>query len=351
MKKSLFALAVLAAAGVAQAQSSVTLYGIADQAVRYTTHNTTGNTLQMVNGMSQSRFGLRGTEELGGGMQAIFNVENRFNADSGSLAVTGDGQLFNQAWAGLQTQAGTVTLGRQYNLMFDTVTSTYAPFGYSPYVEQYKPELSINGGNRLSNAVKYAANFSGVKIGLMAGLGEQANNVTTGSGNTVSASLGYAMGPVAVGAAVQKSIATGTDAASISYTIGGSFVAGPAKINLGTSGVSKGAAQGSSTPNDHVNQNLYFGGVAFQATPALNVAGQLYYARGDNGVAVATSTGTANNALLPKAVAGAIVVDYALSKRTDAYLESDYTLKAGKDAAGVAQTKVFGAMLGLRHRF
>ena len=57
-------------------------------------------------------------------------------------------------------------MGRQYNMLFDLVTSTYASFPYSPYMEAYKPELGMAMGARANNMLKYMAEFGPVRLGL-----------------------------------------------------------------------------------------------------------------------------------------------------------------------------------------
>ena len=102
MKRHAIAFAVLGTcAGAAAAQSSVTLYGVIDQGINYT-NNSGGNSLvEMASGHVQgSRFGLRGSEDLGGGTKAIFQLENGFSADTGRLGQ--GGRMFGrQAYVGL----------------------------------------------------------------------------------------------------------------------------------------------------------------------------------------------------------------------------------------------------------
>jgi predicted porin len=117
MKKLFITLAVLAASGAAMAQSSVTLYGIADAWVGSSEVKVGGvGTRQNVvdtSGVNGSRWGLRGAEDLGGGMKAIFTLESGINLDTGA---SGQGGLLfgRQAFVGLQSGFGTVSLGRQY---------------------------------------------------------------------------------------------------------------------------------------------------------------------------------------------------------------------------------------------
>src|SRR3981189_1533430 len=92
MKKSLLALAALGTvAGAAQAQSSVTLYGIVDAGFVYT-NSSAGQKLYSTSAgnLRGDRWGLRGTEDLGGGLKALFVLENGFNAFSGKLGQGGD---------------------------------------------------------------------------------------------------------------------------------------------------------------------------------------------------------------------------------------------------------------------
>jgi predicted porin len=104
-------------------------------------------------GMSQSRWGINVEEDLGGGSKALVTLENRFDADSGTPAA--NAPFFQLAHVGLQGPYGRLTAGRQWNVLFDVVTSTYASFPYSPYMEAYKPELGMAMGARTSNMLKY----------------------------------------------------------------------------------------------------------------------------------------------------------------------------------------------------
>lgn len=150
MKKSIVAFAVLGSFGaVAHAQGSVTLYGIIDEAAVYTSNVKTGgaNTaaspnvggkrfwLDSTNGVSGSRWGLRGEENLGGGLSAVFLLENAFNLNNGALG-NGGLEFGRQEYVGLSDKRyGTFTMGRQYDpitefigpaTFSDTIGSSYA---------------------------------------------------------------------------------------------------------------------------------------------------------------------------------------------------------------------------------
>ena len=159
--KKLFAFgAVALASSFACAQtasapkSSVQLWGIVDMAYRHTNNEGAGKdglSKMIGGGMSQSRWGINVDEDLGGGSKALVVLENRFDADTGNVSTP----FFQLSYVGLQGPYGRLTAGRQWNVLFDVVSSTYASFPYSPYMEAYKPELGMAMGARASNMLKY----------------------------------------------------------------------------------------------------------------------------------------------------------------------------------------------------
>jgi len=149
MKKSLIALAVLAASGAAMAQSSVTLYGIADVWVgnlkaSEVAANPAGMTMLQSGGVSTSRWGVRGSEDLGGGLKAIFTLEQGFSADDGTSA----GGFNRQAFVGLAGGFGQVTFGNTWTAMDDVMGVSNSGFDSG---------LSATQGVWISNVI-YAAN-------------------------------------------------------------------------------------------------------------------------------------------------------------------------------------------------
>jgi predicted porin len=143
--------------------SSVTLYGIVDAAVEYSNAdaNTTSSGrgeagLRLIDGgHSPSRVGLRGREDLGDGLAAIFTIEHGFRADTGDAAggtsaSNGQVQFWNrQAWVGLEGRWGALTAGRQYTLLWDTLIAT-DPTGFGFY-----ENVSKLFNNRVDNSVLY----------------------------------------------------------------------------------------------------------------------------------------------------------------------------------------------------
>jgi predicted porin len=366
-KKSSMACTLLAAAPLAWSQSSVQLYGIVDAAIRYTTNEGPagdGRLTQMVGGgMSQSRWGINVNEDLGGGLRALANLESRFGPDTGAIATA---NYFQQSWVGLQDSSfGRITLGRQYNVLFDVVTSTYASFPYSPYFEAFKPEIGFSLGARASNMVKYFAEYGAFRGGLQYSFDEDA---PTG-GRTVGAYLRYADGGFAAGGAFQN-YTFGSGRKIDAWTFGGSYRVGAWYLSAGYGrnkldggpltapvdlAVLSGLWSGSSVANGNfggpaflaANQrDLAMIGVGYQITPLLNL-GAHYYRTKQSGPTVAGDA---------RADFFVMAADYMLSKRTDIYAELDTTrLKGeanlnGTTTAGGPKSRN-GYTVGLRHRF
>ncbi|MDB5946185.1 MAG: porin [Ramlibacter sp.] len=258
MKKSLIALAVLASAGVASAQSSVTLFGIVDATLARGTGNGTGSTskTQLTNsGYNSSRLGFRGTEDLGGGMSASFWLEAGLNNDNGSGAPTNTNNQAsgtNTAAAGTQGLTfnrrstvslaggwGELRLGRDYSPQFWNLT-VFDPYGTNGVGTTQTLNSSLGGPTiiRASNAIGYflPGNLGGFYGQLQHYRGENASNsviagTTTsnsGDGNGTGLRVGYANGPVnAAIAYTTTKFATGDIK---STNIGGQWDFGVAKL-------------------------------------------------------------------------------------------------------------------------
>ncbi|MGF6767699.1 putative porin [Paraburkholderia sp. GAS199] len=203
MKKSLSLIAACGIACSAHAQSSVTLYGIVDAGFRYNSNAGGKSQFAIAGGNeSASRFGVLGKEDLGGGYQAVFTLENGFTTTTGALQ---GGLMFGrQAFVGLGTPYGTVTLGRQYL----TLSSYLGPFssgtdwaargagwGYHPAGLD-----DVDGTERANNAIKYVSpRYRGVQVGATYSLGGIAGNTT--QNEMISAGVDYDGGPFKIAAA------------------------------------------------------------------------------------------------------------------------------------------------------
>lgn len=177
MKKTLAALAAVAAASAASAQSNVTIYGLIDQSVEHIDHvgaASAGLTRMpgLTGGFAPSRLGFRGSEDLGDGLKAVFTLEMGLGADSGTLN-QGGRAWGRQAFVGLQGPWGTVSLGRQYSMLFWSQTEADllgpAMFG-SGSLDSYLPNA------RVDNAIAYRGSFSGVTVGATWSAGRDAVN-------------------------------------------------------------------------------------------------------------------------------------------------------------------------------
>ncbi len=172
-RKCLVVACTLACMGTASAQSSVTLYGVVDMNIEYANHvgavpvasngfnRGPANDAYRMNsgGVSGSRWGLRGTEDLGGGLKAVFVLESGFNLDTGTSQQSG--RLFGrQAFVGVQKAGiGQFSFGRQYASMFEAL----ADFSPTAYATQYEPAVLQSGANfREDNTVKYTGQFGPV---------------------------------------------------------------------------------------------------------------------------------------------------------------------------------------------
>jgi GBP family porin len=251
-KLSAAVLATMALGTTAQAQSSVTLYGLIDGGLRY-------QSISLANGdgvtnfggaygvQSGNRFGLRGTESLGNGNAAIFQLENGFDLGNGTSQQ--GGRMFGrQAWFGLENKGwGDVRLGRMTNLASDWLVGAVDPFGAG--FGQLNMGHAFTSGNtlRLDNVLMYR---SPVMSGVQAGLGYSfatgltSNGGTTGYGfatnnnsRQVTAGLKYANGPVYAALTYDKayaSEATPQNGQSVNnWSIGGSYDLKVAKVAVG----------------------------------------------------------------------------------------------------------------------
>ena len=392
MKKILAAGLLLAPFTVAMAQSSVSLYGIVDAAVRRTNNEGSGNNIgmsqtQMIGGgMSQSRWGINVEEDLGGGSKALAFLENRFDADAGNSAI--GAPFFQLSYVGLQGPYGRLTAGRQWNVLFDLVTSTYASFPYSPYMEAFKPEIGMSMGSRSNNMLKYTAEYGPFRGSLQYSMDEGntvdalgATAAAAGAFKTAGGYLRYSANGISAGAGYLNTTLPGGTKVD-AWTVGTSYRSGPLYVNLGyavnerkggayalntgsivDSGVLGAFWSGSSnggflpgTPatgaanianlRDHANKrDMFKVGIGYQITPAINLGGHYYNAK---------QSGSASGAFNGRAHFYVAVVDYAFSKRTDAYFGVDRTRVTGGTgmslAANGARTRT-GITVGLRHRF
>lgn len=379
MKMKLFAAAVAAlAAGGAYAQSSVTLYGVADVGVEWANKvpgaDGQGHSrVAMQSGnLSGSRWGLRGVEDLGGGLKGIFNLESGFNLDTGTSAQSS--RLFGRnAYVGLQGQWGQLTLGRQQNLLYDFALA-YNLMAIAGRYSITAQDAFMAG--RADNAIKYIGTFGGLSVSALYAFNRDGQEVAGVNklGREWSLGANYAAGPFGLGVVYDQSNGTAASNASFAAqnaaadtkeqraTIAGSYAFGPAKLYAGYRWYHANFATVAGAGN--LRSNLYWLGAGYQATPALTLTGTAYYQQFKN-------SGTGNPWLF------VVGTDYALSKRTDAYFNVAYAKNSNGSTLGVAGINgassgnattlqstdnqvlsnstntgnQFGAVVGIRHKF
>lgn len=241
MKKSLIVLTMLGTlASTASAQTSLTIYGVADAGVVTERGGATGNVTKLTSGVqSGSRLGFKGMEDLGGGMFAKFVLESGFGLDDGSMgqadATAPNGRLFGrQAYVGLGGRWGELTFGRQY-------TPHYLALEQA---DPFSGGLAGDSTNlmsttlRMNNTVKLSTPTWGGLVGELAyGFGEVAGDNT--ANRQVGAAVGYANGPLVLKLAHHRAEdALGVDNAR-NTLLAGKFDFGMAAASVGV-GVNRG---------------------------------------------------------------------------------------------------------------
>ncbi|NKJ49347.1 porin [Burkholderia sp. SG-MS1] len=385
MKKPLIVTGTWIAALVAseaQAQSSVTLYGLIDAGVMYTNNAASrtahGALWQATSGtVNGSRFGLRGAEDLGGGVKAIFVLESGFNVETGKSGQ--NGRLFGrQAYVGLNDgRFGTLTLGRQYDSMTDSVTPLSAVSGKSGSAGFSHPfdNDNLNHSVRISNAAKYASNdYGGLLFNAMYAF---SNGAAFSANRAWSGGASYTYGPFGAGLAYLQidGSRSGTGSGAGAIDVKESSLNGQGGFSLGAE-----------------RQRTFGGGLNYRLGPAVvgfvythsqldgsgsfgssggNVSFHNFEVNGKymltSGVSVALAytytKGHVDNARTygadPKWNQLDLQTVYSFSKRTDVYAEAMYQHVTGKNyvafiktagAASSTANQVVGT-LGMRTRF
>ena len=344
MKKSLIALAVLAASGAAMAQSSVTLYGVVDTGLTYSKGEESVYGMTHVGGNVNSRLGFRGVEDLGNGLKATFNLEAGMGVDDGNNYMDKDsnGMAFRRtSTVGLAGNFGEVRLGRMLTSSYLAV-SRYDAFGDTGI----GASLAWNGTEtgyaaRTQNAISYTSpNFSGFKIGAEYGFGEKQKARDSryfGMGAT------YDNGPLSLGLGYDRLNSNTMDgllAASDLKTVhlGGAYNFGVAKL-LAFYKQSK------------VSNAPKFKTFGLGVSAPVGAAGEVrasynnYKISDDNGKADQLSLGYVHNLSKRTALYGT----YSYIKNKDGL---DFELNGAMGGAGLKDgEKQHGLQLGIRHAF
>lgn len=213
---SLIAALLAGCTPLAYAQSSITIYGVADAGLVLERGGAAGNVTNVSSGIaSGNRLGFKGREDLGGGLSAIFNLENGYGIDTGAAGQ--GGLLFGrQAYVGLAGSAGTLTLGRQYSPWYKAIRDVADPFG----IGMAGNAINVMVGNtRVDNMVEFqSARYAGWAADVAYGAGETAGD--TARNRTLGAGLSYVRGPLQAGLLYhRRDNATGTGHAAYGMAV------------------------------------------------------------------------------------------------------------------------------------
>lgn len=341
MKKVLMPLSLSLLAGAAHAQSSVTLYGVLDNAIQYVSAQpkNAGSLVGLIQGGERpSRFGLTGTEDLGGGLTAIFKVEAGFDPNTGMY--TQGVQWGRYAYVGLSNPFGTLMLGRNATPLYD-------------FARLYDPEHVFNYGivkqdvafnDRSNNAIKYTGQFGPFYTALLYAFNYGGDSALPGApkvGREESVQLDYASGPFEVGAVVEQYFGTTTQTQNDRYR----YIAVAANYKLGDAQAFVGYKNANSNVSGVTAVNaLWWGGVDYRFSAAWKLSDAVYYTH---------YSGTSSSALT-----FAATLDYYLSKQTNLYVSGSYANNRGDARIGVnglgttdPGENQTGVMAGVSHVF
>lgn len=205
MKKGMFVvvacIATCLSVAQANAQSSVTLYGVLDGGMTYA-NNVRGEKQIQANGggLFGERWGIKGLEDLGGGVRTIFTLEGGFTSSTGALG-QGGLEFGRQAFIGVTSEkSGALTLGRQYDSIADTLAYYGSGLMYNGYYTVHLGDFDHLAGERTNSSVKYVSpSFGGFTFQAMYGFGGVPGSIATGS--TIGAGLKYAANGLTFGLA------------------------------------------------------------------------------------------------------------------------------------------------------
>ena len=322
VKKSLIALAVLAASGAVMAQSSVTLYGIADVWVGSTKSGVNAKSVTQMGsgGFNGSRYGFKGSEDLGGGLKAVFKLEQGFDISTGAANA---GAFNRQAFVGLEGGFGSVTFGNVWSAMDDVIGAGNGAFDTGAFSPLYSMSGSVHNTyqDRPRNAIKYTSpSFGGLTGAVVYGLDENA----AVKRDIVDFNLAYAAGPLGVSVAYQvQNNTTDTEL----FLLNGSYDLGVAKLLATYGQVETGAAK----------SRDYQLGVDVPLSSALSLSGSFAQTRDNAALGDGKRTGYG------------IAAKYSLSKRTFTYAGLRNVDAKNRAGTKIGRDSVYA--VGVQHSF
>jgi len=339
----------------AHAQGSVTLYGLVDGGLLFlskTENASGGNGGKLIgftdSGQAPSRFGLTGTEDIGGGLSAEFKLESGIDIGNGGYNNSNGNFFGRQAYVGLTGRFGEIKAGLQFSPFFNTL-HVLDPVGFSNFGSSlaiYANNVATTGAFN-SNALSYTSPLiAGLRGSVMFALGGAAGNFA--AGRQYSASLSYQWGGLTVDAAFYDGNPGGTVQTVPSSTIG--FEGRMIGVTYAFGNLTaKASFTNYKVMDNGTNNDVYGGGLDYALTSTVNLNGGAWY--------VSNRDNTSSHSLM-----GSLGASYILSKATTCYAQVGVVRNHGSENLGLelgdAPTSLYapagttvGANIGIRHAF
>jgi predicted porin len=354
MKHKSLALAVLAAlsaTGYAHAQTSnVQVYGLMDAGMEYVTNaNPNGGSMERVisGGKNTARWGIKGSEDLGGGLHAVYNLEGGVFMDTGAQ----DGALFKrQAYVGLEGSLGRIVIGRSFTTVYDFVIK-FDPMGFAPNYS-WATSGSATGPSKwgmttaFDNLVKYSGKTGAFTYGATIGLGEQQNSNVDGRKYAVAGAWGE--GPFSAmisyeGINGNTVAATGNRDQTHAFHVAADYKTADWRATVAMRGYKMESGK-AATPD--VRGDTYWAGLSHFIGP-WTLTGAVYHVNQKN--VAANKEGDPTMYVLRTM--------YSLSKRTDLYVAAAHAKAKNGQLVGLSRddvgygTSQTGVTAGIQHRF
>lgn len=369
MKKFLLAALLAGPVCTVHAQSSVTLYGLIDEGLTFNSNQGGHRNYTAASSVMQgSRWGVFGTEDLGGGLKAVFRLESGFDINNGTMS-QGSRLFGRQAYVGLTSNYGTLTMGRQYDPVVDYVQPISLVAFMGAYGGHPLDNDNLQDTYRVNNTVKYKTpTFGGASAEALYAFSNTAGGFNQNSAWSVGA--GYANGAIALGGGVIKLDhpglgtngavgASGSGSTSDYAALANTFVTGSVQNEWIASAAGTYTVGGAmfgivyshvlyEMPTSNVRFDNFEFDSSYYFTPFLRLSGAYTFTRGNVDLTDQQPRWHQFN----------LVLDYFLSKRTDVYLMGVYQRAAG-DAqtariypmAASSSVNQYLARVAIRHKF
>ncbi|MEH3085702.1 MAG: porin [Xylophilus ampelinus] len=347
--------AALLASSSALAQSSASIYGILDAGVTRVSNANGGRLALLDTGVMQaSRLGYRGVEDLGGGMSALFLLEQGIILDTGA---SGQGGLLfgRQSWVGLSdAKLGVLTLGRQYDFMFDSLVGFINPSLSAGGYANNPLDNDRMSGQRVNNSMKYQSPVvNGFSAGALVAFSETRDSAR-GTGFSRSFGANYKNGPFGAGVAYTYLQGASLDIRSLVGASAATVVGGVQNEAYGIGASYQVTSQ--LLVHAVANRSKFDGPDLARTAQFRNIEGGVVYspvASWRFGAAVNTTKLRDNDYRQLN-----LTADYILSRRTDLYVQAIHQKADGAGATanifllpGSSDRTQTALRVGVRHRF